>query len=296
MQFDINYPILWASAAITAGEQGTAYEAYPSVDPSITATVEGLAINQTLWLKVQHLGGSRFSVAQENFLTCVTPTTNDAHYYIPLGVIANDSTAKLYFATNDRLYSYVNGEFQALDTASILESRRIEASFTTYVDEANGTFAGLRTVINSVTNDVNSLTNDITEASTRISTLDSTLSKIVKYDSNGNIIGGYLGFVTQSIDNLTNRISRAEGYMTDEGWTVEDSNNTNTKTIMSGNGLKVVSNETGNDSVYLEVNSVNSTINNTTITGYANIAGYSIQVKEETEYDGTTTAGMAFNS
>lgn len=290
VQFDIGYPILLTTGALTANTQATAYEVYPGVNMTATGSVEGLAVDKTVWLKVQYLGGSQFAVAAENFLTCVVPTEATAYYYIPLGLVSHDSTAKTFFVSSDRLYGFVNGEFQPLDTAAVLDSRSLRTEFMTYSSTNDGIVAGIRSDLSTVENNTTELANDISSTKQLVETVRSELATITRDDT------GYLALVTRRIDSLTNRVEKAEGYMTSEGWVVEDSNNQNTKTIMSGDGLKVVSNEAGNDSVYLDVNSVNSTIHNTTITGYANIAGFSLVKKEETEYDGTSTLGLAFNS
>lgn len=290
VQFDIGYPILLAVSALAANTQNTAYEAYPSVNMTTTGAVEGLAVDKTVWLKVQYLGGSQFAVAAENFLTCTVPTESTAYYYIPLGLVSHDSTAKTFFVSSDRLYGFVNGEFQPLDTAAVLDSRSLRTEFMTYSSTNDGIVAGIRSDLSTVENNTTELANDISSTKQLVESVRSELATITKDDT------GYLALVTQRIDALTNRVEKAEGYMTAEGWVVEDSNNQNTKTIMTGDGLKVTSNEAGNDSIYLDVNSVNSTIHNTTITGYANIAGFSLVKKEETEYDGTSTLGLAFNS
>jgi len=290
VQFDIGYPILLTTGALKANTKATAYEVYPGVNMTTTGDVEGLAVDKTVWLKVQHLGGSQFAVAAENFLTCTVPTESTAYYYIPLGLVSHDSTAKTFFVSSDRLYGFVNGEFQPLDTAAVLESRSLRTEFMTYSSTNDGIVAGIRSDLSTVENTTGELANDISSTKQLVESVRSELATITKDDT------GYLALVTQRIDALTNRVEKAEGYMTAEGWVVEDSNNQNTKTIMTGDGLKVTSNEEGNNDIYLEVNSVNSTIHNTTITGYANIAGFSLVQKEETEYDGTSTLGMAFNS
>lgn len=115
LAFDLSYPILYSNVAIASGAQGyDLYEALPSVNISTTGTVEGLAKNKMVYLKGT-LAGNTFTVATSNWLTCVIPTTEDGFYYIPLGMVANDFTTKMYFSTSDKLYAYINGAFQRVD-------------------------------------------------------------------------------------------------------------------------------------------------------------------------------------
>lgn len=113
LAFDLSYPILYSNVAISADAQGyDVYEAIPSINISTTGTVEGLAVNKIVYLKGS-LSGNTFTIASSNWLTC-TPTA-DSYYYIPLGMVANDATTKMYFSTSDKLYAYINGVFQRVD-------------------------------------------------------------------------------------------------------------------------------------------------------------------------------------
>ena len=117
--FDIGYPLLWASAAWTSGTQyANGYEAYPGVNPATTGTVQGIAKNAMVYLKGT-LVGSTFTCAATNFLTCTIPNSNDGFCYIPLGIVANDATTKMFFNPYNSVYAYVNGRFQRLDSAAI---------------------------------------------------------------------------------------------------------------------------------------------------------------------------------
>ena len=122
LAFDLGYPLLYASAAISSGSSAaTTYEAYPSVNLVTTGSIQGFAINKVAYLKGS-VSGNTFTIASSNWITCTVPSSADTMYYIPLGVLANDATssnAKLYFSSSNRLYAYLNGSFQAVDTAGI---------------------------------------------------------------------------------------------------------------------------------------------------------------------------------
>ena len=116
LAFDLAYPILYASAAISANATAkTAYEAMPDVNFSTTGTIESGTAAKLLWLKGE-VEGNTFTIADTNWLTTVVPTEEDGMYYIPLGVMSSATAG--YFATSDRLYAFVDGAFQPLDNAS----------------------------------------------------------------------------------------------------------------------------------------------------------------------------------
>lgn len=117
LEFDLSYPILYASAKITVATPVTStYEAFPSVDFSITGTIEEGTAYYMLYLKGT-VTGNTFKIAADNWLTTVIPSADDGYYYIPLGVLG-DSTTLGYFASSNRLFAYINGAFQAVDTAA----------------------------------------------------------------------------------------------------------------------------------------------------------------------------------
>lgn len=115
--FDLSYPILYASANIAAGKTATnTYEAIPSVDFSVSGTIQNGAANRMLYLKGS-VSGNTFTVAASNYLTTTIPSSADNMYYIPLGVMTSGTAG--YFATSNRLYAFLNGAFQAVDTAGV---------------------------------------------------------------------------------------------------------------------------------------------------------------------------------
>lgn len=123
--FDMSYPILWAAGAWTSGTQyANAYETYPSVNPATTAAVESLGKNLMVYVKGQ-ISGNTFTCAASNFLTCKVPTSEDGYFYLPIGIIANDATTKMYFNTSNDLYAYLDGKFRQVTPTEIVASHRI---------------------------------------------------------------------------------------------------------------------------------------------------------------------------
>lgn len=115
--FDLTYPIFWAGGAWTSGTQyANAYESYPSVNPATTGTVQNIAKNATVYLRGKVSSGKTFTVSAAPFLTATVPTSADGYAYIPLGVIANDATTKMYFRSSQDLWAYQNGKFQKVDS------------------------------------------------------------------------------------------------------------------------------------------------------------------------------------
>lgn len=118
LAFDLSYPILWASADIAAAASAkTAYEIYQDVNFSSNGTgcLESGTANKMVYLKGT-VSGNTFTISAVPFLTTVIPTTADNEYYIPLGVMTSATNG--YFTTSNRLFAYINGAFQAVDTAS----------------------------------------------------------------------------------------------------------------------------------------------------------------------------------
>ena len=141
--FDLSYPILWAGGAWTSNTQyANAYESYPGVNPATTGTVQSIAVNKMVYLKGTVVGNT-FTCAVNNFLTCVVPSTADGFYYIPVGVVANDSTSKMYFSSSKELYAYVDGYFGVV---SIREASAAAKKATNYITDITNSGIFVHTV------------------------------------------------------------------------------------------------------------------------------------------------------
>ena len=82
LAFDLAYPILYASAAISANATAkSAYEALPDVNFSTTGTIQSGAANKILWLKGT-VEGNTFTIAEGNWLTTVVPAEDDGLYVL----------------------------------------------------------------------------------------------------------------------------------------------------------------------------------------------------------------------
>lgn len=137
--FDMTFPLVLPTGAVAAAAQFTAYETYPSVNPATTATVQGVAVNKMVFLKGT-VSGNTFTTAASNWLTCTIPTSADSFYYMPIGVIANDATTKMFFNPSNVLFAYINGAFQKVEIAAsknLLE--QIYPVGSVYINASNST-------------------------------------------------------------------------------------------------------------------------------------------------------------
>ena len=211
VSFDLSYPILWAGGAWESGKQyANAYEAYPSVDPTKTGTVQGAAVNKMLWLKGT-VTGTTFKVAASNFLTCTIPTSADNFYYIPLGVIPNDSTAKIYFSTSDKLYAFLDGAFQRVDISATTRIHKAE----TAIEQTNEQVA-----LKANSSDVYTKTESdgliSTEVSNRNAAITAKANEITQSVSSTYATKTALNGKADSstVTALTNRVTTAESTIT----------------------------------------------------------------------------------
>lgn len=120
LTFDLSYPILYASSAISANATATnTYETYDATF-STTGTIESGAANKMLYLKGT-VTNNTFTIASSNWLTTVIPTaaTDPPTYYIPLGVMSSATAG--FFSTSNRLYSFLGDAFQPIDSASSIQ-------------------------------------------------------------------------------------------------------------------------------------------------------------------------------
>lgn len=180
--FDLSYPILYASAAIEATKTATStYEALPTVNFSMTGTIESGAAYKQLYLKGT-VSGNIFTVAASPFLTTVQPTTANGYFYIPIGVMASATNG--YFATSKDLYAYTDGAFRQVNPATIVATQKIyyrsnaESSGTgvkpngnglptTWVTNTSNTFNTTATNASGWSTKVSPLTNDGVTGSTK---------------------------------------------------------------------------------------------------------------------------------
>ena len=124
ISFDLSYPLLYASTAIAKGQtDGTRDNNFleiNGINASNNGTITSGAANKTLFLKGK-VTGNTFKISASPFMTTVAPTSADGYYYIPLGLMY--SATNIYFRSSNRLYGYLDGAFQPLDTASVLRAQ-----------------------------------------------------------------------------------------------------------------------------------------------------------------------------
>ena len=227
LAFDLAYPILYASAAISANTTAkTAYEAMPDVNFSTTGTIESGTAAKILWLKGT-VEGNTFTIAAGNWLTTVVPTEEDGMYYIPLGVMS--STTAGYFATSDRLYAFVDGAFQPLDNAS----RKLAEKAREEVVDAE---ERVRTYAESA------VSQKADEIEISISTVTGTLAAGIQ-DCQESIAQTDEA-LNDSVDTLTQRISDQEDALLDY------KHETSTYFRFNTDGLNIGKQEDGDESPY----------------------------------------------
>ena len=227
LAFDLAYPILYASAAISANATAkTAYEAYPDVNFSTTGTIESGTAAKILWLKGT-VEANTFTIAASNWLTTVVPTEEDGMYYIPLGVMS--STTAGYFATSDRLYAFVDGAFQPLDNAS----RKLAEKAREEVVDAE---ERVRTYAESA------VSQKADEIEISISTVTGTLAAGIQ-DCEESIAQTDEA-LNDSVDTLTQRISDQEDALLDY------KHETSTYFRFNTDGLNIGKQEDGDESPY----------------------------------------------
>ena len=227
LAFDLAYPILYASAAISANATAkSAYEALPDVNFSTTGTIQSGAANKILWLKGT-VTGNTFTIAEGNWLTTVVPTEDDGMYYIPLGVMSSTTTG--YFASSDRLYAFVDDAFQPLDNAS----RKLAEKAREEVVDAE---ERVRTYTESA------VSQKADEIEISISTVTGTLAAGIQ-DCQESIAQTDEA-LTDSVDTLTQRISDQEDALLDY------KHETSTYFRFNTDGLNIGKQEDGDESPY----------------------------------------------
>ena len=131
ISFDLSYPLLYASSAISASKTGdNNFLSINGVSATNNGTVQSGAAKKTLYLKGQ-VTGNTFKISASPFMTTAQPTTDDGYYYIPLGIMY--STTAIYFQSSNRLYAYIDGAFQPVDTAAVLRAEEAKKVATNYL-------------------------------------------------------------------------------------------------------------------------------------------------------------------
>ena len=172
ISFNLAYPILWTPSVIHDGRTSTdTYISHPSTNFSTTATVQGGSANLTVYLKGA-LVGNVFTIAATNFLTTIQPTEADGMYYIPLGLLSDSTTG--YFQSSDRLYAFINGQFQPVDLAAKGTADKAAndlANYKTTVENTYLTQASWNTTKEGIDGKFSSIESNVTNITTNLSNL-----------------------------------------------------------------------------------------------------------------------------
>ena len=227
LSFDLAYPVLYASAAISEGATAkTTYEAFPDVNFSTTGTIEAGAANKLLWLKGT-VEGNLFTVAGSNWLTTVVPSEDDGMHYIPLGVMG--SAAAGYFSSSNRLYAFVDGAFQPLDSASRMLAEKARGEVVDAEER-------VRTYAESV------MEQKADEIQISISTVTGTLTTDIQ--DTKDALAETSGNLSESVGALSQRVSDQEDALLDY------KHETSTYFRFNANGLNIGKQEDGDESPY----------------------------------------------
>ena len=139
--FEISKPILWTTAAIGAGVNGTNnYLAYPSCN--LLPALSGFSgtIHKTCYL-VGTLSGSTFTpIAQ--FLTSTVPTSEDGYTYVALGPMI--SSLQIYLYPEHPMYRFVGGAFKPLSQVAYEAHEEVETlhtELTTAIEQTDAAIA-----------------------------------------------------------------------------------------------------------------------------------------------------------
>lgn len=108
--FDVSYPILYATAAISSGSTATStYIDYTAVNLATTKSGWTGTTYATPYLVLSSLSGVTGTIDSTVFTT-TAPTSANGKYYIPLGMMY--STTACFFHPTSVVYAYINGAFQ----------------------------------------------------------------------------------------------------------------------------------------------------------------------------------------
>lgn len=134
--FDITYPLIWATAAVTAGSTATSFNyAYNSC--TLRNNISGWTgtAYEVVYL-VGTLSGTTFTVDSSVF-TQTVPTTEDGKVYTPIGVTY--STYQIYFRPTNVYWAYTNGAFRPISSgggSSITVDSALSSTSTNPVQNA----------------------------------------------------------------------------------------------------------------------------------------------------------------
>lgn len=231
VSFDLGHSLLYCGKTIASGASSEYnYLSYDGVNASATGTIESGAAKKTLYLKGS-ISNNSFVISGSPFLTTVIPDAESEYYYIPLGVMY--STTNIYFNSTNRLYTYINGAFQAVDAAGqilalqsinrlntmepLVESHsaqlnvmqdnimsNVEAKYTradefnTYVDSQQ---SSLEQLSNSITAQFSESRELISSVNGALETYKDDISKYIRFSAEGIEIGEEGNALTLKIDN-----------------------------------------------------------------------------------------------
>lgn len=129
--FNINYPILYSTTAISAGTvSSSVYFSYPGISVKTLFSFDATAYS-IVYIK-GILNGTTFTTVSGNILTCIPPTKYDGYTYISLGYAT--SATSIYLFSNHSMYQFVHGLFQEITGSSLLALEDIDCGYLNTLD------------------------------------------------------------------------------------------------------------------------------------------------------------------
>lgn len=109
VEFDLSFPILYASAAINSGSTATnTYQYYTGINLATTKSgFTGTQYSEAYLVLSSILGN--IGIVDSTVFTTSQPTTDDGKYYIPIGIMYN--TTNCFFYPRHQIFKYMDGIF-----------------------------------------------------------------------------------------------------------------------------------------------------------------------------------------
>lgn len=132
--FELSYPLLWTTAAISSG--GTNYaniytQCYDRNLGTYYTSFNTGGINKIVYL-VGTVVGNKFTLhgrTSATYLTCNEPTSEDGLFYIPIGRLGNQSNGKNYFnfqvGVPVSLYAFLDGKFRQVTPTEVIAEQHV---------------------------------------------------------------------------------------------------------------------------------------------------------------------------
>lgn len=212
LSFDINYPILWATAEIEANATATTtYLNYPSC--TLRNNKSGITLTQyAMAYLVGSLNGTIFTI--DSVVFGVEPTDATEKLYIPVGVLY--STYQIYFTGGiPSIYSYQDGKFDLYSTNSASVAQTTATNAQNIANTASQTANSASDIANSANDLANNNLQAITTINTNLTKVEQDVSGVTTtisqiQDRQGDIESD-IATIRETIEGLQTQIEHTGG-------------------------------------------------------------------------------------